>query len=341
MKFSTYQRLNQLNQQALTKARLEILQERADGLNDGNLVTGFEVKIGTFLKNTAIINNEKEIDCIIEYERMKEKVYNSNSRRIMCYPNEIKTGDYVTIYTEQGQVLPQSKTYIIRSAVDNKIRHDQAFMVICQQRISFLSNGEVVTFPAYFNESRSKMTETRDKSPLVDDAATYEMYVQYNNHTRLITESDEFAIGRVNRFIIKNRAYRVMGIDDVSMEGLMCIKIKIDKVSPMDNLENNVADYFKHIEEVPNEVDPSMYTIEGDNEIYINDSAEYTLVGVNENDVVEWSVTPILEDIKLIANGSNIKIEVAKNLTLKNKKITLKATVNKVEYIKEIKIINW
>ena len=344
MDFSFYQKVNQTTRESLKKIRTEGLQERANSLYDDGIVTGFEVKMGTFLKDKAIVNFEKEIDCIIEFERMKEKIYNSNSRAIKCYPDEIKTGDYITHTETMSGRLPAPRTYIVRSMVDQKWGYDYMFMIICQQTISFLDeNNEIVSFPVNFNDSRTMMSESFEKSALVDVAGTYEMYVQDNEHTRRIAQSDEFAMGCIDRFIIKGRAYKVVGVDDVSMNGLMCVKLKIDKVSPMDCVELGIADYFRYVDKAPEAAIPTIFEVKGDEEILLGDGDYVYTVNADETkgEIVTWSITSLKGVHMVVDSNDSVRIRVDNNVALKGKMIELKATIHGADYTRNIKIVNW
>lgn len=343
MDFSFYQKVNQSTKEALNKTRIESLQDRANSLCDDGIVTGFEVKMGTFLKDTALLNFKTEIPCIIEFERMKEKIYNSNSRSIKCYPNTIKTGDYITHITRHSNRLPQPRTYIVRSMVDEKWGYDTTFMIICQQVVKMLDvNNNIVEFPANFNDSRTKMSESFEKSAITDDAGTYEMYIQDNEHTRRIAQSDEFCMGQISRMIIKGRAYKVIGIDDLSMNGLMCVKLKIDKVSPMDNMELGIADYYRYVEK-EEDTPVKEFVISGDKEILLGDG-DYTYT-INadeaEGEVVKWSISAP-NGVRLLRDANDsVRLRVDDNIALKGKIIELKATIYDIDYTKNIKIVNW
>ena len=343
MDFSFYQKVNQSSRESLKKTRVETVQTRANSICEDGIVTGFEVKIGTFLKDKAILNFEKEFDCIIEFERMKEKIYNSNSRALKCYPNTVKTGDYVTQIVRHSDRIPEPRTYIVRSMVDQKYGYDSTFMVICQQTLKMLDkDNNIVEYPVNFNDSRSRMSESFEKSALVDDAGTYEMYVQDNEHTRRIAQSDEFCQGWVSRMMFKGRAYKVVGVDDVSMNGLMCVKLKIDKVSPMDNLELGIADYYRYIpKEEPTA--PKEFVIEGEREILLGDGDYTYTINADESkgEIVKWSISSIKGVSMARDTNDSVRIRVDDNIALKGKIIELKATIYDIDYTKNIKIVNW
>lgn len=340
--FSFYGKVNGSSRAIDKQHRISDIQQNANDMFDDGLVSGFEVKMGTFLKEKAVLNFETEIECLIEFERMKEKVYNSNSRSIKTYPNTINTGDYVTHSYSYNENKGQ-RTYIIRSMVDRKRGYDHSFMIICQQELKFLDKeGNIVSFPCNFNDSRSRMVESYEKSALVDDASTFECYIQDNEHTRMICTSDESGYGQISRFIIKGRAYKVTGIDDITMNGLITIRMKIDKVSPQDNLELGIADYHKLVneEQVPEEGVEFMIT--GENEVLLGDGDyTYTINADEQYYKVAWSINDITGVHLFVDQNDSVRIRVDNNIKLKGKEIVLKATIDNVEYTKEIKIVNW
>lgn len=341
--FSFYYELNKSTREALHQTRVNSIQENSNRLFEDGVVSNFDVKMGTFLKQKALVNFEKEIECLIEFEAMKEKIINSNSRSIKCAPGVVKTGDYIT-HVPNFQEEAQERTYIIRTAIDNKRGYDYAYLLLCQQRVNILDlDGKVLSFPVCFDNTRSKMAESFEKSTILDDAATYECYIQENEHTNRICCTDEFAMGGISRFIMKGRAYKVIGIDNLSMNGVIHVKLKGDKVGPQDNMELEVADYYRSVEADKVEEDPKEFIITGDNQVLIDD--EYSIYTINADEqngeIVSWSINE-MKDVHLVVDSNNsVRIRVGNNLTLKGRYIELKATINYVDYTKRIKIINW
>lgn len=340
--FSFYTKVNGSTQIADRQHRISDIQENSNAMFEDGLVSGFEVKMGTFLKEKAILNFEKEIDCLIEFERMKEKVYNSNSRSIKTYPNTINTGDYVT-HSYSYDEAKGERTYIIRSMVDRKRGYDHSFLLVCQQSLTFLDkNKNIVSYPCNFNDGRTRMTESFEKSILVDDASTYECYIQDNEHTRMICTSDEKAYGQVSRFIIKGRAYKVTGVDDLTMNGLITVRLKIDKVTPNDNLELGIADYYNNVDDNTEEDSIQEFIITGEDEILLDDGDyTYTINADEQYYEVEWSINDINGVQMFVDKNDSVRIRVDNNIKLKGKIVELKATIGGVDYMKNIKIVNW
>lgn len=343
MDFSFYRKLNQSTKEALNKTRIESLQDRANSLQDDGIVTGFEVKMGTFLRDKALVNFKTEIDCIIEFERMKEKIINSNSRAIKCYPDAVKTGDYITHIVGHSGRIPEPRTYIVRSMVDQKWGYDYTYMIICQQTIRMLDkDNNLIEMPANFDNTRTRMSESFEKSALVDEATTHEMYIQDNEYTRRFVQSDEFAMGQISRLIIKGRAYKITGIDDISMNGILHVQLKIDKVSPMDNMEIGIADYYRYIER-QEDASEKEFIISGENEILLGDGDYTYTINADESngEKVTWSINS-LNGVRLMRDtNDSVRIRVDDNIALKGKIIELKATIYDIDYTKKIKIVNW
>lgn len=336
--------LNKATTEALHKTRIGALQENSNRLFENGVVSNFEVKMGTFLKQKAILNFEREIECLIEFEAMKEKIINSNSRSIKCAPNIISTGDYIT-HIPDYQDKSEERTYIIRNSIDHKRGYDSAYLLLCQQTLKFLDlNGNIVEFPVAFDNVKTRMAESFEKSAILDDAATYECYIQDNEHTNRICCTDENAMGGISRFIIKGRAYKVIGVDNLSMNGIIYIKLKGDKVGPLDNVKLQVADYYRLIskdeEIVP---DPKDFIIEGEDKILIDDEDSIYTINADESkgEIVDWTITTLKGVHMVVDSNNSVRIRVDNDLTLKGKYIELKATINQVDYTKKIKIVNW
>ncbi|HHX61561.1 MAG TPA: hypothetical protein GX707_12755, partial [Epulopiscium sp.] len=61
------------------------IQDMANKDLQSNMITEFDMKIGMdFYRETVLVNFERELDCIIKFKRMKEAVYNSSARELMC-----------------------------------------------------------------------------------------------------------------------------------------------------------------------------------------------------------------------------------------------------------------
>lgn len=335
--------LNKATREALHKTRIDAIQSNSNSMFDDGVISNFQVKMGTFLKQKALVNFENEIECLIEFEAMKEKIINSNSRSIKCAPGIIKTGDYIT-HTPDYQKMASERTYIIRTAIDNKRGYDYAYLLLCQQQFNMLDlDGNIHRFPVSFDNTRSKMAESFEKSTILDDAATYECYIQENEHTNRICCTDENAMGGVSRFIMKGRAFKVIGVDNLSMNGVIHIKLKGDKIGPQDNVELQIADYYKVFAKDEIVDAPKEFVITGDNQVLIDDEDSIYTVNADEQkgEFVDWSINT-LKNVHLIVDSNNsVRIRVDNDLTLKGKYIELKATISNVDYTKKIKIVNW
>lgn len=286
--------------------------------------------------STLTLNFKKDIVGILRFARLKERVYNSNSRELLTPTNQVKTGDYVTYYLKENE----RRTYIIRSMVDEFEDYDRTFMLICQKEVKFLDmQGNIVMYPISFTDNRTKMNE-KDTWFVVQDTSAVEGYMKLDEiSAQLSYANEEDNSGYVpNRFLIDGLAYRIIGTDRLSMDGLITLKLVMDKVDyNYDNLELGVADYYRYYAKNTN-----MNNIfVGKPNILIGNVATYQ-VETEDLTNIEWSLETEYDGITLLQISPRIvELHVANNVKLVGKTVQLKCDANGRIGLKTITIIGW
>lgn len=269
---------------------LREMQENFDDMYNNNHITYYEALIGTEKAQTALVNFEKEIRCLIYDEKLKEMVLNANNRKLLCDTKAVKTGDYVTVKMKHDEST--ERTYIVRNLVDRLKGYDKSNILFCQQEIKFLNeHGNIISYPVHFFESKTLLKDD-GQLYLTTSYSFYTFVIQYNEDTKCFTEG--------KRFIIKGRAYRIAGLDDLSMDGTITVRLESDEKTINDNLELEVADYYNNSPSIPT---PPIgkEEITGEDTLIINEEQEYRAVGFAPATNCTWSIeTPSGEPIDYV-----------------------------------------
>lgn len=263
------------------------MQGQFDYTYENNHITYFEALIGTNRAEKALVNFDKEIRCIIYDEQLKEMVLNANNRKLLCDTKAVKTGDYVTSKMKHDETT--ERTYIVRNLVDRLRGYDKSNILFCQQELKFLNaNKEVVKYPMHVLET---------KSLLKDDGQLY-LTTSYSFFTVIIQDNEDTrAFKDGQRFIIKKRAYRIAGIDDLSMDGTLAIRFETDEKTINDNLELGIADYYNNSPNIP--TPPIMKKeIQGDDTLIIEEEQEYRVMGFEPVNSCVWSTNVDYVDVQ-------------------------------------------
>lgn len=262
---------------------LEDMQSRFDDLYENHHITFYDALIGTKKAKNALINFETEIRCLIYDEKLKEMILNANNRKLLTAPNTVKTGDYVSVKLRDTDEI--ERTYIVRNLEDKLKTHDKSNILFCQQELKFINaKNEIVKYPVH-------MLET--KSLLKDDGQLY-MTTPYSFYSFIIQDNkDTQSLKDGMRFMLKGRAYRISGHDDLSMNGLITVRFETDEKTINDNAELGVADYYSNNVTDKTEtqyVGDKSIIIGGEDVLIINQEQTYSIITNAPSTVMEWSV---------------------------------------------------
>lgn len=283
--------------------------------------------------------NGKAFNGIMRYARLKERVYNSKAREVLTKHNILKSGDYVAhtfLRDEEGNY--ETRIYIVRSLVDMRNEYDTSFVLNCDAEF-YMKNikdvdQEKIMIPAYFEDNRIQLQVNERNSNALIEGSKYQCLVQNNAHTKLLGKE-------VSRIIIKGDAYRIVGVDKLSLEGAIYVGLMDSKINPStDNLELGIADYYKSKN---NNLDVVKDTeIIGDKEILFGDSGIYYLKdGIDWKDA-EWNIVGSQACTIFSVVENKCIIEVQDSSLLIGKKIQLQVKINGGSvYVKDIEIVGW
>lgn len=280
-------------------------------------------------KKTATLNFSTSFNCVIKTERLKEKIYNLNSRGILTDPNILRTGDYVTLNEDS-----KNNIYIVRSRIDEKKTHDYCFLLHCQNDLKILDSDGVTihNFPIAVSDNKTKLGESDRSDNATTLNSSYQGYVRYNEISRRLMESCDSG-KQIDRIMVHGRIYKIVGTDDISMDGLITLGLEITQKNDNDNLELGIADYYNNI---PTPT-PTPSEIIGDTEIYLGDTQEYS---IDSTYPCTWSINDVGIDIQS-TNGNKCTLKCRTSTQYKGNTATLTCVTNGQTYTKQIKIIGF
>ena len=304
-----------------------------------NYVTAFDIKIGMdFFRQTAIVIDkdtykEIEIPCLIEVEAGKDLIQNSVTR-LFKYSSEytFKVGDYVRHRVSFNDTAKE-KMFMINSEPIEKRGYYETYLVECSHSFNMLTKtGEVVTVWLYADDNKIIIRDSSISVIRDNDISTIWTTVPDNEYTRMLGNE-------VKRVLIKGLAFKFVGASYVnSVNGTFVIGIQTVGINEMDNLETGIAyneyhELIKPEEPTPEPTPPTVIEISGKDTIGLKYTQTYT---INAN-CDSWSVSN--SNIEIIkSDASSCKIYVADKKSLIGKVIKLTATVDGVDYVKEIMI---
>lgn len=260
-----------------------------------NLITEFDVKIGMeFYRETVLVNFEREMDCIIKFKRMKEAVYNSMARELLCEPGGVKTGDYIKHTNKQNP--HDVRIYLVRNMIDPKHGYDSSFILTCQKWFRWVGKDKVIhSFPVSFIDNKTMLgeSETQVQTGFND---VQQCFIQENEFTKKIHNGQ--------RFISNTEVFEIVGIDMQTINGLLTLRVKkTGKDEINDNMELEIADYYKVFDkdEIPPVIDPELppvgyeLALHGSDDVIFDFEEYYSLTvyygGLPiTDDVIEWEI---------------------------------------------------
>lgn len=285
-----------------------------------------DTPFGTIFRN----DDSEQLKGVMLTARVKDKILNSISRELYCGHNRMKRGDYITFtYDRDNQGTMDMEMYIAINKPSMETDYDKTLMYLCENVINLLNDkGEVVKMPLYFEDNRTRIDKESDSEYIRIKGSSYLITLQDNSITQKLTH-------KVNRVIIKDKAYRVTGFEDLR-GGLIDIGLEVDQITPDDNVELGIANYYSQMEEIDGDKPPTPSgDIMGDDELYLGYGNEYVLGAPN---VCTWSVdntSVLLTDL----GGNRCELYCDKTTQI-NKFFVLTAKIGSMVYEKTIKIVN-
>lgn len=186
-------------------------------------------------KYTVTINDHRVEEVIFQdHSQSNNKDLSDDKYVIAGLEADIKVGDYIKWDADHWLVFT-NETKTIKTHLQSKVKE-------VNERIKWIRRGDIVNdgvgWYAYV-QSQTLYTlgvKTTQQMQLPDAKMT--MYLQAND--------DVLDLRMGERIFIGNRVYTIYFIDTVSRRGLVNMLLEEDSISPYDNVELGVADYYRY-----------------------------------------------------------------------------------------------
>lgn len=281
--------------------------------------------------------NDKEIIGVLRFCKLKERIYNSKARELITNHGVVNTGDYVVhTYNKDDAGGTETRHYMVYSEVDTKNTYDTTFCLLCDREINMLdNNGKIVTYRMYVNDNKSML---RQSSIGVidgkDTSSTWASVKEDVNTFKLGKKIKRILVGRMLGGEKIYTAYKIIGRDDLALNGVIVLSVQGDEIHPKDDLVNGIA---YNGEDSTDTISPTL-EIKGESNLYFDIDSEYTIDNTTTYPTI-WACTEPFVRFKY-ANGNKCAICVEYDRALMNKTIELKCTIDIATYTKTIKLIN-
>lgn len=286
-----------------------------------------------------IVKNKIEnIKGIVMTARVKDKILNSVSRELRCYHNVVKRGDYVDFkykFYDYGENVTETYLIVNKPTMSSE-GYSTSLLYLCESKMNLLNDkGAVVNVPVYFENNRMRIDKTSEDEYSKFANSSFMVVVQNNDTTLLRCKN-------LKRLIIDGKPYEITGIDDTA-KGLISIGLNSSQLTPDDNLEIGIANYYSQMEEVnggsiePETPVSDIKIVEANGEVslYKGYENEYYLNLVESG--ITWSVD--VDWIDMRQDGSRCLISF-NELKYIGETITLTALVGEDEYTLTIKCVD-
>lgn len=241
-----------------------------------------DTPFGKIIKN----DNQSEIKGVVMSAMVKDKILNSISRELLCEHNEVQRGDYIDFtYRRDKKGTEVTDTYLIANRPTMGKNYDISLMYLCENTIKLLNDvGEVVDVHAYYENNRVRIDKVTENEFIKLKNSSYLIMVQQNEFTNRLRS-------KINRIMINGEVYKITGYDPFT-EGILALGLELDQLSPDDNVELGIANYYSQMEEIkpkpPEETIGQIIEANGETTLCKGFENEYYLQGANGD--VEWSV---------------------------------------------------
>lgn len=238
----------QIDYKELYKRRMEIKGKTPIERNFNNKLREFRKYFNETLNKYEVIINDKRIAELViqDHSQSNNKDLSDDKYIIAPLETEISVGDYIKwdgvhwlVFSEEHKTIQT---------------HQQAKIKTSNECIKWIRNGEIVNNGiGWYSYSQSQTLYTmgvKDTKMMSVPDSNFTIYMQNNPDTRDLRMGERIFVGR--------RVYKINFIDDVSREGLINYLLSEDTISPYDNEEKGIADYYKYYDkedDVTNHID--------------------------------------------------------------------------------------
>lgn len=314
------------------------------------------------LQDERLERETYEVDGILRYAQLKERVYNAKARELLTHHDKVNSGDYV-VHTfprnpyEDNCIIDdddytETRRYLVYSLVDMRSEYDSTFILNCPYSFNIKDDdGDAYTVWAYFDSNATQLMTNERNSNVYNENSKLMCYVQDNRYTH--------KLGKEILRIMMNRedyddpnlldCYEIVGTDSYTYKGCIRVELRESKINPItDNLKLRIADYYKDnyiedrtsdesFETIYNDVNSWIY-LSGYKQILLGETVTFNLEC--EPKILAQNIVPISTNFRLTmedgselldglfytVQGNDIIFSCSSNKKLLGKKIEVYAT---------------
>ena len=201
-----------------------------------------------------LLINGKEIRGIVRNDQNPMSETKEDRSLIVDLDVSINRGNYVEY---------KSSTYMIVTKVDEESFYQKCKIRECNQTLN--CKGQSKPIPCVVDNTVHG-TGVKDNGYFIEYDSRLKILVQKNR------ETDRYYIGM--RFIFNNRfCYKITKIDNITSNEIYMIELVLSSLSPLDDLENNIA----YNEKLEDNKPPENYKIIGADKIKVGQISTYKL----------------------------------------------------------------
>jgi len=205
--------------------------------------------------------------------------------------DNFKIGDILKWHDENWIITTQERLSI-PTHFKGKVR-------FCNYYLKWNIQGTIYTVPGHVITSRAYALEEGQKAGIIwDESAMVILAIIPSNE---ITRT----IQLYHRFIIKNKAWKVVSTDELSVENLLFVRLEEDQINlATDDLDNQIADKYTVVPDTNEVVESVSYSIDGVSKLKWNSTSSFSakMDGVLDTGAV---FTIAETDLATVASGTN------------------------------------
>ena len=197
-----------------------------------NVKENFDIRRNYSAEGADVIVDGIECRALVQYF--------SNPLNQAKYDKELHVPMEISIHT--GSLIEyEGFNWLVTGNVDDLQAYKSTGMVKCNDTLKFYNktqnnqNHILYNIPCIIQNSNIKLDN--DKF----------MFLPADEHILICSNNaDSSNIDLNTRFILNDNAYSIIGIDNISNQGLLNIRIKDDQINSDDNLDLSIANYYSH-----------------------------------------------------------------------------------------------
>lgn len=224
-------------------------------------------------------------------------------------------------------------------ANSDDVMFPKANILKCNYNLKWISNKRIIEYKSVLR-SKGSINGVSSNSFMSTIDGSLSIWLPFNNDTKLIDYKTRFLITYND---VNPQCYLVTNIEDVKDFGLTKLTVKRDEISPYDNLELMIADYFHQFPNANIQDDVYSYQLVGADSMTINSKSTYEVNTFLDGEIIEtpdvtFSITDNLGKSTDLVTYSTLGNKITINSKGVKCSIVLQVLINDTTIDKTIKI---